>query len=1289
MSIWSYKRNNFDRDLAVIIGINNYQKGIHPLKSAVNDATEIAKILEEDYEYKEVIKLFPPYGEATLEEIKKLLFETLPKKLQKPHEGNRLLFYFAGHGIARNAEDGPAGYLIPQDASVGELTTFLAMTDLHNALSTLNCHHLLVILDCCFAGTFRWSNGRQAVPILETVHREHYYHFIKNSAWQVITSAAHNQQAMDLLTNEQREISEGYVLHSPFAKALIEGLQGQADLNKDGVIVAPELYLYLRERLIEKNGKELQTPGLWPLRSEDIGEYIFTKKGFQPNQLKNAPPLDENHNPYRGLKPFEERHKHFFFGRDNLIKELLNRLDFHQFIAVTGTSGSGKSSLVKAGLIPRLRKNSQWYVLEPVRPGNSPFMALARAVLPLSDASLIDQLVEVEFLERIFKSKKEQAPGKSSQGEEINSAEALQEAKEFSKLAELWIDAVPGAKLLLIIDYFSTLKKLCQKLSCSSEEFQHLSKLQEMIQNSLNYLNKNLAKDAEFFQKIVATWTQDNAKDKVLLVIDQFEELITLSKRSQNDDNKQEQKQWEVFLERLNATMIAHPEQFKVVITVRSDFEFRFLDSAIGSYWKQDGARFSVRAMSSDELKQAIEGPALKQALYFEPPTLISALIDEVGQMPGSLPLLSFTLSELYIELHKKWQNQKHTGRALTEGDYKKLGGIVAALTKRATQEYESSELDDAHRGIIKRLMLRMVAIDGTEVTRRRVPISELNYANEQENIMIDEIIGRFVKARLLVRGQEEGKDFVEPAHDYLLHGWNKLQEWIEQERENLLLRQRLTLVANDWHQRQGALWTEEEGRLLQLKEVIKSNNNWLNKVETDFVRESIEERRKRLEENEQQRDEAMQGQVSALSALSEARFPDDQLGALIHILKAGRILQQLIKSSSPWVQEDIRLRTEVVLRQILSKVKEFNRLEDNDIPGQIQTLAFTTSNELVFIEQGRLLSLNSIYPQELILMESIVPVQNRPIIKFWQLDGRLENGGLLEYPLATWNPVSRTLAHFIYRSSQPQEKRKPNAIRLISLEGTEVILQSDERDHLMKFAFSPNGELVASGGWFGQLYLWDKDGRTIKSEQIGGGSINAIDFSSNGEMFVTGSNDGNIRFWNQQGEFIKTIERAHKDVIWDISFSPDGETLASVSTDTTVKIWKTDGTLLTTLNGHRDIVRALCFSSDGNTLASADDAGTVRLWKPNGAKLQSLSDHHTGSVYAVRFSPDGQKIATASGQGQLILSRRDGRLLRIWEKGQAHHGPITALNFSPNGKMLVTAAADREVKLWKLDGTD
>lgn len=216
----------FTHNFSVIIGINNYRNGISELKTAKPDAEELAHILRIDYQYQVELITDDTDRKPTLKELENLLTKWLPEKLQPPAENNRLLFYFAGHGMPLESDDGPRGFLLPQDANPKEPETFLSMQVLHDALIALPCHHLIVILDCRFAGTFRWASTRKLIPIPETIHREHYDRFIRYPAWQVITSAAHNQEALDFLSDKRgiSEKSEGEK-HSPFAEALFEALQ--------------------------------------------------------------------------------------------------------------------------------------------------------------------------------------------------------------------------------------------------------------------------------------------------------------------------------------------------------------------------------------------------------------------------------------------------------------------------------------------------------------------------------------------------------------------------------------------------------------------------------------------------------------------------------------------------------------------------------------------------------------------------------------------------------------------------------------------------------------------------------------------------------------------------------------------------------------------------------------------------------------------------------------------------------------------------------------------------------
>ncbi len=268
--------------------------------------------------------------------------------------------------------------------------------------------------------------------------------------------------------------------------------------------------------------------------------------------------------------------------------------------------------------------------------------------------------------------------------------------------------------------------------------------------------------------------------------------------------------------------------------------------------------------------------------LYFKPSEMVDDLIKEVIQTPGALPLLSFTLSELYV----KYVERRGDDRSLTAEDYQALGGVVGSLRNRATEEYRSLEKDPRGQRTMERLMLRMVAVEGSELTRRRVAESELVYPADEENARVQAVLAQLVQARLLVSGTVENPDgtrgerYYEPAHDALVVAWDKLLQWKQAAESELPLQQqrRLAQQAADWataqgEERKGLLW-DNDPRLPQVELILwpahkrqrgarglgrslgqafRSNatpaktDTWLNKRETAFVEASVLQRSRTL----------------------------------------------------------------------------------------------------------------------------------------------------------------------------------------------------------------------------------------------------------------------------------------------------------------------------------------------------------------------------------------------------------------------------------------------------------
>jgi hypothetical protein len=121
--------DQFKSSLAVVIGIDAYSGGIPPLTTAVNDATRLEELLRTSHGYETLLLTEPATGQPiTRGRLRTLFTEELPARLGND---DRLLVYFAGHGVALDGDDGPAGYLVPQDAVPGNSASMLPMTDLH------------------------------------------------------------------------------------------------------------------------------------------------------------------------------------------------------------------------------------------------------------------------------------------------------------------------------------------------------------------------------------------------------------------------------------------------------------------------------------------------------------------------------------------------------------------------------------------------------------------------------------------------------------------------------------------------------------------------------------------------------------------------------------------------------------------------------------------------------------------------------------------------------------------------------------------------------------------------------------------------------------------------------------------------------------------------------------------------------------------------------------------------------------------------------------------------------
>ena len=1029
------------------------------------------------------------------------------------------------------------------------------------------------------------------------------------------------------------------------------------------------------------------------------------------NQLPDSATIVTNflepENPYKGLLAFQSADSQDFFGRERLVQEVLDRIgevnsnrievgsnlllgnaNLSRFLAIVGPSGSGKSSVVKAGLIPALwrgdlLKPEHWFVIEVV-PGSHP------------------------------------------------------------------MDSLEVALAKIATTYTANLRELLQR-----DQYGLIRAAQLVLPNG----------DSE-----------------LVLVIDQFEEVFTLVR----DEAARLQ-----FINLLVAAVTDSRSRVRIVITLRADFYDRPL--RYPEFGEMVRSRMvTILPLTAGELERAIIRPAERVGVNYEP-GLVASIIAEVNYQPGALPLLQFTLTELF---------ERRVGLLLTREAYESIGGVIGALAKQADTVYH--ELPQAGQEAARQMFLRLVTLgEGTGDTRRRVPRSELMAITSNQDLMED-VMDTYAAYRLLLLDHDPATraPTVEIAHEALIHAWEQFREWLTESREDLRIQRLLMAATEEWMSAShdpGFLATG--GRLVQLEALAGKGRVALSKDERIYLDACISERIQRDNQREVQQKRMLRLQRSIIIILIVFLLTAVALAVVALASRNDALSQSRIAFSRQLAAQALaELRNPIGNDEYaaLLAIRALNEDYDPVADGALVEAAFRLplrafsghTDEVysaVFSADGRYVLTGSGDQTA-----RIWDIATGQVVRTFSGDGGKvyavafspdENyilTGNEDHTARLWNTVTGQVVltftghsegvesvafspdgqYVLTRSAEDGTARLWDAntgqqLQVLTEDGARGVAFSPDGNSMLvsdrdntatlreistgqiiqtfrghsgsvySVAFSPDGTYVLTGSLDNTAKLWDvATGQEVYRLQGHSSSVRAVAFSPDGNYILTGSSDHTMRLWEVATGQEAHRFRAHSERLWSVAFSPDGRTILSASADHTVKLWdvvtdddmaalsghqdeiydvafspaenyaliaSADGTAglwdipsqqeISRLTGHAGIVFSVAFSRDGTYSLTGSEDATARLWDTaTGREVRTFSGH-TAGVLAAAFSPDGAYVLTGSNDTTARLwDAASGREVQTFS---GHAGAVTGVSFSPDGAYILTASADGKVKLW------
>jgi len=984
----------------------------------------------------------------------------------------------------------------------------------------------------------------------------------------------------------------------------------------------------------------------WAAQSQlDYWATQLYKPGYEPPDStldefdpQLAPELDDALCPYMGLDAFREANQTVFFGRERLIGELVAKVGTTRFLPVLGSSGSGKSSLVRAGLLPALKKgelpgSADWNYCAPIVPGSNPLGNLVRLMLP-SDA---------------------------------DAGQAQDEANRFGKdpayIGRL-VSRRFGSNVVLIIDQFEEIFTLCTDENMRRQfvgNLLHLSQTPDAQHRVIITMRTDFETNIARLADLQAVFDQEAVRitsfsaSELRLAIEAPAALIGL-------------KFEEGVVDALLNDTLGEPAALPLLqFTLLKLWESRDRNRVTWEAYKKLGGGRQTLARAADRFYNSL--------IPEEQVTMRRILLKMVRPGEG-LEVTSNRVprSTLYQQAEASDRIDRVLDRLIrtrlvrvSEGDTaadEQVEVAHEALVRNWPRLVEW--LEEERVTLRQRLRLTMAAEEWQRLGQdpsalwRGVVLDEVRRYDD-----LDELETRFVEAGYEADQDEMERKLAEAQRQKELEYTQKLAET-----ERLRAEEQARSAAS--LQRRSIYLSVALGIAL-VAVVIAVFFGAEARMATSIAQENA-----RL---------ARIGELTAQSAVLRDSKPD------VSLLLGIELFEKLDNSQTRSVLLD-NAQAHPNLLQFLQAHRDAVWSVDFSPDGR--TLASASNDGTLIIwdmTTGQPID-QPLYTQT----GGIWSVDFSPDGKTLASGGT--DGTIILWDVATRKPLGRPLRGHTDQLRSVAFSPDGRTLASGSLDqtvilwdmGTQKSIGEPLRGHtnfVLSVAFSPDGQTLASGSSDQSVILWDVAAHQPIGQPLRGhtGEVSAVAFGPDGKTLASASGDSTVILWNVISQ--KIMSQLHESFsgVNSVAFSPDGRTLAFAGLDQAIKLWDMANMqpIGQPLHAHTAMVNALAFSPDGRTLVSGSSDTSLILWKVSNQPLiaQSLRGHRD-QVRSVAYSPRDNVLASAGGDGAIILWALETHQ-QIRQPLRGHTDWVNSVAFGPDGKILASGSSDQTVILWNV----